>query len=315
MKSPVQHLARTSGVAACALLFLAGCGGSEPVLHHPAAAAPTRPAGTTFATKPEHSPGTAIRLLESIASRLQIPGSSKVAPVSFRDRQRFLLVANAGSVHAFALSETIVRAADVMPNSAAVMRARVLTQPTFVSQSDRRNWRAAGSPPRPKPARTTYRWKLPAGAFTFTPHGTPVTYQVARRLPARPSALKDELRRLLHEPAGVMPPAAMLLRQYGFILAAAPLSGAVRKALIRAIATLPGVYACASRFPDARRRGDAFCVNGWPTSTEVLLSPTSGVALVVRERLHNLTPLYPNRPVGAVVDSDTFSLEPTAFSR
>lgn len=297
-------------VASCALLLFAGCGGSESVRHRPGPPAPARLAGELLATE-HHVATTAVgRLLESIASGVRPSRSSALAPVRFRDEQRYLLIANAGSSNAFALTETVIRAAIVMPDSAAMMRARLASPPTFVSQSDWRNWRAAGSPRLPAMARGSYRWNLPVGAFSFTPHGTPVTFEVARRLPANPSALEHELRRLLRKPRGPMPSAAMLLRQYGFLLAAAPLSGAVRKALIRAIAAVPGIHSCDSRFAGDRRRDDAFCVNGSPTSTEVLLNRTSGVALAVRERLHNLTPLYPNRPIGAVVDSDTFSLWP-----
>ena len=299
----------SSIAASCLLLFLAGCGDSESARHHPSIPAPTRLAGETFARKPDASPLATRRLLESIASGVRPPHSSPRAPVHFRDEQRYFLIANAGSADAFVLSETVVRRVMVMPNSAALIRARVVSPPTFVSRRDWRHWRAAGSPRLPGTARASYSWTLPVGAFSFTPHGMPVTSQVARRLPASPSALRDELQRLLREPGGARPPAAMLLRQYGFLLGTAPLSRAVRKALVRAIAALPGIYTCDERFARNRRRGNAFCVNGSPTDTEILLNRTSGVALVVRERLHNLTLLYPNRPVGAVVDSDTFSLD------
>jgi hypothetical protein len=64
---------------------------------------------------------------------------------------------------------------------------------------------------------------------------------------------------------------------------------------------------CSALFPTGPPRGDAFCVNGDPTSTELLIDPHTGVAVVVCERLDDLTPLYPNFAIGSLVDSYTFT--------
>jgi hypothetical protein len=72
---------------------------------------------------------------------------------------------------------------------------------------------------------------------------------------------------------------------------------------------LPGVYGCNDVFPAYTSGRVAFCVNGYPTTTQVLLDRRTGVAIVVCERLNALTPLFPGMAVGALLDSDTFSLD------
>jgi hypothetical protein len=71
---------------------------------------------------------------------------------------------------------------------------------------------------------------------------------------------------------------------------------------------------CNALFTTYHLHGDAYCVNGNPTSTELLLDPRTGVALVVCERLGKQTPLYPDMVAGDLVDSFTFSPDSPASS-
>ena len=67
---------------------------------------------------------------------------------------------------------------------------------------------------------------------------------------------------------------------------------------------------CSAFFPEHGPHRDAFCVNGDPTDSEILLNTQTGVVDVVAERLDHPSALYPNMTVGALVSSDTFSLQP-----
>lgn len=232
--------------------------------------------------------------------------------VSFSDVEYELIVVNPGSPDAFVASQTIAEEVRVLRDSSAIMRRTVLTSPRFVSEVDRLHWQAAGRRPFASStdrAGESFRTTFPPGAFSFTPHGRPVTFRQAYALPGNVRALTQQLRRLLGAPTNSTPPATLSLWQYGFLLATAPLTPAGRAAILEAIGGLPGLYECDRLFGTHRPRGDAFCVDGNPTTTEILLNPESGVAVLACERLDDRTPLYPNLPVGSLVNSVTFSLK------
>lgn len=245
------------------------------------------------------------------------PQFSNEDPVRFGDVQYGLIITNAGSPNAFSAEQTVERELTVMPDSAARIREWVLTSPRFLSKPDRLRWQASGRQPYASPADhagASSRSELPAGAFSFTPQGKKVTFAGVRHLPTSPGALIRGLTQLFSTHDHQTPPAAFILRQYGFLLATAPLTRGARQAILRAVGSLPGIHMCNALFPAHRPSGDAFCVNGDPAGTEILLDPQSGVALVVCERLDDLTPLYPHMAVGTLVDSDTFSPIPVAAS-
>jgi hypothetical protein len=239
------------------------------------------------------------------------PRFSDGEPIRFNDVEYELLIANAGFRDAFTLDRTVIEQLTVMPDSSARMRIRVMKAPRFVSKVDRLHWEAAGGRPYASSADRVgalSRSTLSVGGFSFAPQGKRVTFAGVRHLPASTRALSRELMQRL-VPRGDSAPPALSLRQYGFLLAIAPLTRAARQGLLAAIGSLPGVHMCGGAFRTHSPHGVAFCVNGAPTSTEILLDPQTGVATVVRERLDHLTPLYPNMTVGSLVDSNTFTLQ------
>jgi hypothetical protein len=269
-----------------------------------------------LALKPR-APHVAEHALRAIARTMRPPRFSGDSPVRFSVVQYQLIITNAGTADAFTAAQTVADDMTVMPDSAARVRQRVLTSPMFVSNVDRRHWQAAGRrpyAPGTDHAGASSTEQVPPGSFSFTPHGHTLTFSLARRLPTTRRALAEELRRLLERAGEPKPAAALSLRQYGFLLGTAPLSRGARRALLAAIGALPGVQVCNSLFPTRSGRDDAFCVNGNPTNTEVLIDPHTGVALVVCERLRRRTLIYPHFPVGALVDSDTFLPLPSASS-
>lgn len=193
-------------------------------------------------------------------------------------------------------------------NSSATILEKAVRPLTFATHADLVNSRATGGHLLSNHPRASHRWTLPAGLFSFAPHGEPVTFQRVLRLPKAQSDLSRQLARLLSGgDASLVLPAALRLREYGFLLGTAPLNRAVRKAILEAIASLPGIKLCTAKFAKQRAKDDGFCVDGDPSSTEVLIDSHTGVAVVVRERLTKVTPLYPHMRVGALVDSDSFS--------
>jgi hypothetical protein len=235
--------------------------------------------------------------------------------VSFGTVQYQLIRVNPGSPDAYVADQIVAEEVTVKPDSSARTHEEVLRSPRLVSKVDRLHWQATGRRPFASPsdhAGASFTRNLPAGAWSFTPQGQVATFKQIRKLPTAERALTGELGRLLGAADHTTPPPALSLRQYGFLLAAAPLTRAGRKAILEAMGSLPGIHMCDALFPRQSLHGDAFCINGNPTGTEILLNPRTGVAVVVRDRLDKQTPRYPNMTVGTLVGSYTFSLQPSA---
>jgi hypothetical protein len=297
----------------CLLLVTAGCGASA-LTPPPSAYLPPLRVSPRVLEADRGSARAAKHALRVIARTMRAPFFAGKDPIAFADVQYQLIIVNAGSPNAFTAEQTVARELKVMPDSSATIRERILTSPRFVSELDRLHWQAAGRRPYVSStdrAGATFQSDLPAGAFSFTPHGLPVTFGGARDLPTSARSVSHELRRLLR-PNGSTPPAALTLRLYGFLLATAPLTHGARKAVLEAVTSLPGIHMCASLPPARDRLGKAFCINDHPISTEIIINPYTGVAVVVCERLDDLTPIYRNFAVGSLVDSDTFSLQTPA---
>jgi len=291
-----------------AVLVLAGCGASTRAVSHRCASPACQPAVSSVRTGGGGSLRVK-RLLRVIASRLHAPQVSSGAPIDFRDREYALEITNAGSPTAYTVATTILQRIRVMPDSSATEHLRVVKPAKFVSRTARLNWIATGSPPLPNGHHAAYRWSVPSGSFSFTPQGAPMTYGQVRDLPSSPAALAQKFRRLLDARADPSP-AEALLRQYGFVLAVAPLPQPVRRAILRAMAMLPGLSLCGGAVTNAEVHAIALCMRGNTTRTEVVLDTHEGVALAVRERLEAPAIFYPNIQIGALVDSDTFSSAP-----
>jgi hypothetical protein len=251
------------------------------------------------------------RALRTIAKTMRAPQFSNDQRIRFGNVQYQLITVDPGRAHAFTADQIVEQRWTVRPDSSASMHEEVLRSPYFRSEIDRVHWQAAGKPryvSRADRAGVSVRRELSAGAFSFTPQGRVLPFKRARTLPTAPVALARVLERLVSDPA--TPSASMSLRQYGFLLATAPLTPAARRALLEAAAALPGIHMCGSLFPAHPRHDDAFCVRGNPTNTEILLHARTGVVVVVRERSSQVTRFFPNVPAGSLVDSYIFSTQP-----
>lgn len=308
-----------SSVVASVLLGLvfvivaAGCGasGKKPPLwrYHP----PLRVSAHVLAVAPGSS-RVAKHSLRVIADTLSAPRFSSTDSVSFATIQYQLISVNPGSPDAYSADQIIANEVTVKPDSSARTREEVLRPPRLLSTVDRLHWLAAGRRPFASPsdrAGASFSRNLPAGAWSFTPQGQVATFKQIRKLPTAERALTGALGRLLGATNHTTAPAALSLLQYGFLLAAAPLTRGGRKAILEAMGSLPGIHMCDALFPQQSLHGDAFCLNGDPSSTEILLDPRTGVALVVSERLDKRAPLYPNMRVGTLTSSYTFTLQPS----
>lgn len=253
------------------------------------------------------------KTLRTIATGLRAAPVLHDSAVHFEYVQFRMIVVNLGSPETYALRQTLADEVTVMPDSSAVIREQVLSSPRFISRADRRAWQATGQRPYTSPsnhAGASFSAERPAGSWSFTPQGVSLTFAGVRHLPTTRPALDGELARLLGARGDTVPPAALSLRQYGFLLAAAPLSGSVRVALLESIVDLPGIHVCGNLFPSRRPHFDAFCINGDrrdPVGTGILVNPRTGVVGLVCERLYYPTPLYVRVRVGTLLDSDTFS--------
>ena len=284
-------------IVAGVALALAACRGSSETVRAcpPSGCHPSVGRGSTA----KGASPRAAHLLDQIASRLIGPPTKADTPITFRDRQYMLEITNAGSPTAYTLDRTVLFTVKVMPDSSAVEHAFVVKPLTFISRVSRRHWRAAGSPRLRVERRRSYSWTDPARDFSFIPHGVVLTYRQARELPAQPSAILQRFRKLTGVRVGDTDTAALLLQQYGFVLAVSPISPQIRRAILRAMARLSGIAVCGRA---------VLCVRGGVTRTEVALNPRNGVALIVRERLEEPAGVYPGVRIGDLVQSDRFSL-------
>ncbi len=309
-----QRNARLSGalIAAAVALGLAACGGSAQVSHLCTTAGCHR--AVQSVPPGMRAPSRAARLLDMIASRMASPDFRSKAPVQFRDLEYILEITNAGSSTSYTTAMTVLRSVQVLPNSSAIDHLWVVKPARFTSQTAWRHWKDAGSPHVPNERRTAYRWTEPQQAFSFAPQGAVLTYRAARELPRRPSAVVRKFRSLLGVPIGKPVAPAVLLRQYGFVLAVAPISPRARQALIRAMGSLSGLSVCGRAAIAGGLPADVFCARDGVTQSEVVLNPRNGVVLAVRERLKEPAALYPDVAPGDLVDSDIFSLEQNPLS-
>jgi hypothetical protein len=225
-------------------------------------------------------------------------------PFHFRDVEYYMIITNASTRHAYTALASVDRWITVDSTSAAHIR-EVQGPTVMASGVDRQNWAASGSPlVQPYKRHWISTSTTPAGGFSFTPQGMPMTYQMVRELQADPSNIRRVVRSLL---TGLYkdPGPAVLFRQYGYLLAAAPARPAVRAALFRAMAGLRGIYALGKDIDLLGRRGEAIFINSPPNQIEMLLAPRTGVVLAVEERNLGKLP-FAGLAAGSLIDSDTF---------
>jgi hypothetical protein len=238
----------------------------------------------------------------SVTTSPENPGVVRVEYIA-----HYTIVQNAGSEDSFTLFATSITYAVVSPDSSAVVEARDLGPARFASSSDAHRWKVSGRPPLPDRHTTTGYQSFSAGEFSFTPQGTPLTYGQAQTMPAQPQDVMATIRRHLLPYSGPRVPAELILKQLGFLLAAAPLSRQARKATWLALASLPGARLCGTSTDLLGRRGEGICASVPTEEIEVLVDPFTAQVLAVVQRVLQPTPLFPGIPVGTVVESDTFT--------
>ncbi len=296
-------------IATCVLL-LTGCaaqGGAAPSRSAPhqanrkAGGAGRQPSIFRSLPGPNRAPR---RLLTRIALRV---GSSRRAHVTvqsvvrFRQTDYHMDVYNPESPIAFTLLGTTVH--DVAASAAsATIVSTIPTRFTFASRQDAVHWRASGTPRLPAPSRRGDVMNEPKGRFSFLSLGTTLNYEAARHLPT--SSRDIEAAVLSHVRSYASDPStALLLVQYGVLLAIAPISPPVRMGLLTAAARLPELHACRHHFRDMRYR--TVCADSDQREVELVLDQLSGRVRAVREYLRQRLP-YTGLHVGALVECQTF---------
>lgn len=147
---------------------------------------------------------------------------------------------------------------------------------------------------------------VPDSEFSFTPQGTPLTLADLRRLRPFVASIRAAVSRHLSPLFGHPVPAAILLRQYGFLLGTAPLSGTMRAAIVAAARVVPGAYDCGMARDVLGRTGTTVCTTDAGMTTEVILARKRDLALAVEERLSSPSALYPDLHAGRLIEANTF---------
>lgn len=274
---------------------IAGCGSGAAHAPKPAVA------------RPVHF-SSAAKFAESVAGRAALPviSGTSGAPVRYRTIEYTAEVSNAGLPGSYTAFVLIVRRMTIEPSSSATIDVFPDGSATFATPVDRERWKAAGSPSLAPAPRGGQVLSLPAGQFSFIPQGTTLTYRQARSLPLTPQALLAQLLKHLRTFVGAHPPANMLLEQLGYLIAAAPLTMAARRAAWRAVAVLPGLRLCGSGADLVHRRGTGLCVDSSGDETEILVSTRTGAVLAVEDRLLRRDRMYPLVSTGSMISSTTF---------
>lgn len=194
----------------------------------------------------------------------------------------------------------------VTPASAALIHADNGARPRFATPTDQALWQAAGRPSLGQAATTGQTLTIPVGQFSFLPQGSTLTYRQATALPAEPARLVTVILDHLRSYAGTHPPASLVLKQLAYLIATAPLTDDGRSAAWQAVASLPGLRACQTRFGRAQPRAIYLCIASADDQILVSVDLDTGAVLAIADRLLRPTPLYPHVRVGTIVGSSTF---------
>ncbi|HEU0249359.1 MAG TPA: hypothetical protein VFR48_01415 [Solirubrobacteraceae bacterium] len=235
---------------------------------------------------------------------LKSRGVTGAAPavVRFTERDYHLDIYNPESSAAFALAGTTVHAVTATPDSSRIESSSPAGF-AFVSHEDELRWRNSGQPTLPKASRKPMVAVIASGAFNFMPQGSRLTYEEVRRLPASPSMI--EMIVIAHAHGYTQTPeGAALLKQYGVLLATAPLSSKVRAAMFDVVARLPGLRVCAA--PSTSSNLISVCLAGGGNEVDLTISLRTGAVRSVREYL--IAPAgYADLQSGTLLEAETFS--------
>jgi hypothetical protein len=252
-------------------------------------------------------PGSAQSFAVSIADQVAASGDTRDAqgtPVRYHTIEYSTAVGDTGTPVAFAAFITVSRTITVQTSSAASVTTTDNGVLIFTTPSDRAHWVAAGRPAlEPVSGQTV---TVPPGQFSFIPQGSTMTYQQAAALPGTADTLSAQVLSYLRPYAGSAPPATVVLRLLGNLIAVAPLTAATRSAAWRVAASLPGLRLCGSGTDLSGRGGLGICVDADGEETEVLVSTQARSVLAVQERLMRPSAAYPTVPAGSLIASTTF---------
>jgi hypothetical protein len=216
-------------------------------------------------------------------------------------------VFNAGSPEAFTAFITISRTVTVYPSSAASVGTAEEHAPIFATSSGRERWMAAGSPAL-GPGGNNAIASLAPGQFSFFLQGTSLTYRQASNLPGTPGEFSAQILRRLRPVAGEAdPPATLVLKQLGYLIAVAPLSVAAQSAAWHMVASLPGLEMCGPGTDLSWRHGEGLCADADGEQTELLVNKHTGSVLAIEVRLQHPSAAYPTVPSGSLILSITFT--------
>jgi hypothetical protein len=262
--------------------------------------------GSGVAARPS-DPGSAQTFAASIGDQVAAAGGMEDAqgtPVRYHTIEYSTAVGDAGTPGAFTAFVTVSRTITVQTSSAASITTTDNGVLTFTTLSDRDRWVAAGRPAlEPVSGQTVV---IPPGQFSFIPQGSTLTYQQAAALPGTADALSDQVLSYLRPYAGSAPPATLVLKLLGNLIAVAPLTAAARSSAWRVAASLPGLRLCGSPTDLSGRRGVGLCVDAGGEEVEVLVGTPAGSVLAVEQRLLRQSLAYPTVPAGSLIASTTF---------
>lgn len=138
--------------------------------------------------------------------------------------------------------------------------------------------------------------------------GATLTYQDVRLMPTSAKGIVEDIRSHLLGEGPSFPTTASMLTQFGFLLAVAPLTPAVRAHMWLALLLLPGIQLCGNGTDLLGRQGQGICADGTDTRVKILVDVTKGSVLAVESWLLRISPLYPTLRPSTLIEADTFSL-------
>lgn len=205
-----------------------------------------------------------------------------------------------GTITAFGRA---VRTVTARPDGSATIQIRDEAGPLFPSAAMAARWRAAGSPMLAAAQHGEQEMDVPSG-YSFLPDGTRLGYSEVLALPRTAAGVHAIVAQHL-QPLGSDP--VLLLKDYAFLLGAAPLSASARHATIQAIdaiddrtRNMPAPSACATRTCATDEGQTAvLALSNQPRSPKVILSI----------RLSGPSRFYPGLTAGTTVERYEFGPE------
>jgi hypothetical protein len=247
-------------------------------------------------------------LLDFLAGTVKSPAWSSPEPetsVRFRDVQYHLEISDAGSIGGYTLAGSTAADVTVAPSSIARFEQTDVTALHPATAASRILWLAAG---RPNGNGTREHVVMTSPRFSFTPQGATFTFQDVRLMPTSAKGIVQDIREHLLGYGRLFPTTASMLTQFGFLLAVAPLTPAVRAHMWLALMLLPGIQLCGNGTDLLGREGQGICADGTDTRVEILVDVAKGSVLAVESWLLRISPLYPTLRPSALIEADTFSL-------